>query len=358
MRISRTAGLCVAGLFILGSGPSLSAQAAKPKILVSVDNASIRTKPDAASPIMANPAVGTVFEVEGKSGPWYEIKNKTSLGILVTGYIHEMFVEVEKAEPARPPAGNVPARPAAEPGPGGGAGTAPAAASRLRVGVSVSGVAALRSGYDHRYSFDATGGTWTIADSVASAAAMGFGLDAGVFITPAIEVAVGAEIFSKSLEGTYAIDVPNSKIANDPAHAELTSPAKQSVKAFHFGLNLQLVSAGPLSPYAGIGGSYIMAKMALPQDILYQDTFDAANKHTVKITSVQLADTSINVFGFFGRAGIRYALAPTLALFAEGCYTLAKKDIAHPMMSQAGLSDIVSLNLGGFTAKVGLSLIL
>jgi hypothetical protein len=80
------------------------ANAQKQKIRVVVENASIRIRPDIQSDVIRKPPVGTVFDVEGKEGEWYEIRVRTEVGVLITGYIHEMFVEKvaeKKPEPER-----------------------------------------------------------------------------------------------------------------------------------------------------------------------------------------------------------------------------------------------------------------
>ena len=78
--------------------------AQKQEIRVVVENATIRIKPDVQGDVIQEPSVGAVFEVEGKEGDWYEIKVRTEVGVLITGYIHEMFVEKlaeKKPEPER-----------------------------------------------------------------------------------------------------------------------------------------------------------------------------------------------------------------------------------------------------------------
>lgn len=72
------------------------------KIRVVVDNASVRLKPDLQAEVIKNPPLGSSFEVESREGDWYEIRVRTEMGVLITGYIHKMFVEAEGAE-ARPP---------------------------------------------------------------------------------------------------------------------------------------------------------------------------------------------------------------------------------------------------------------
>jgi hypothetical protein len=74
----------------------LVGQTEKQKIKVVVENATIRVKPDLQSDVIKQPPLETVFEVEKKEGEWFTIKVKTEVGVLLTGYIHEMFVEIEE----------------------------------------------------------------------------------------------------------------------------------------------------------------------------------------------------------------------------------------------------------------------
>jgi len=74
----------------------LAGQTEKQKIKVVVENATIRAKPDLQSNVIKQPALGAVFEVEKKEGEWFTVKVQTEVGVLLTGYVHEMFVELEE----------------------------------------------------------------------------------------------------------------------------------------------------------------------------------------------------------------------------------------------------------------------
>jgi hypothetical protein len=73
-------------------------------IKVVVENATVRMKPDAEGRIIANPLLGTVYNVKAKDGGWYEIRVRTEEGISITGYINEMFVQIveDKKRPQAP----------------------------------------------------------------------------------------------------------------------------------------------------------------------------------------------------------------------------------------------------------------
>jgi len=72
------------------------------KIRVVVDNATVRLKPDHQGEIIKNPPLGSIFEVEGREGDWYEIRIRTEMGVMITGYIHNMFIQVQGAETRAP----------------------------------------------------------------------------------------------------------------------------------------------------------------------------------------------------------------------------------------------------------------
>ena len=94
-----TIGLSLVFLLVAAAAAGAEAQ----KIRVVVDNASIRSGPDVQSSIIEAPAFGTVLEVREKVGEWYRVDFQSKMGVLVAGYIHEMFVEEEsgKAQPAQ-----------------------------------------------------------------------------------------------------------------------------------------------------------------------------------------------------------------------------------------------------------------
>jgi len=87
--------LVIISLFIL---PTFT-HAQKQKIRVVVENATIRLKPNMENEVIGTPPVGSVFEAERKIGEWYEIRFASRVGVTLTGYVHEMFVELEKEVP-------------------------------------------------------------------------------------------------------------------------------------------------------------------------------------------------------------------------------------------------------------------
>jgi opacity protein-like surface antigen len=80
-------------LFVLVLGGTLLA-AEMTTAKVKVATANVRSKPDASAAIVAKVTIGTVLEVTGKEGAWYEVNVKDPSGKKITGYINSTVVEV------------------------------------------------------------------------------------------------------------------------------------------------------------------------------------------------------------------------------------------------------------------------
>ena len=88
-------GFLILALFFMTN----SIQAQAQKIRVVVKNASIRISPNIDGEVLNNPNIGSVFDVVNKTAEWYEIKITARVGVEVSGFIHEMFVELIGDEP-------------------------------------------------------------------------------------------------------------------------------------------------------------------------------------------------------------------------------------------------------------------
>ena len=79
--------------FILLLGASLlAAEATTLKVKVAVAN--VRSEPDASAPVVAKVKMGSILDVSGQEGAWYEVNVKDEDGEEVSGYIHNTVVEV------------------------------------------------------------------------------------------------------------------------------------------------------------------------------------------------------------------------------------------------------------------------
>jgi opacity protein-like surface antigen len=87
--------LALAFIVLLG-GSLLADEMTTAKVKVAAAN--VRSKPDASAPIVAKVTMGTVLEVTGKEGAWYEVNVNDQSGKEVSGYIHNTVVEISGEE--------------------------------------------------------------------------------------------------------------------------------------------------------------------------------------------------------------------------------------------------------------------
>jgi hypothetical protein len=79
-------------------------------VKVKVATANVRAKPDLMAPVISRASQGALFEVQRKTGGWYEIQVVDNAGNIVTGYINQDVVEEVGG-------GAAPAKPALAPAP-------------------------------------------------------------------------------------------------------------------------------------------------------------------------------------------------------------------------------------------------
>jgi DNA-binding beta-propeller fold protein YncE len=94
-------------LFFLLISCLFSLAAARIKLRITVDKASIKATPEIGGQTLASLPLQTILEAESKQGEWYKVYT-TREGVQITGFIHEMLVEeVAEGEPtqAASPAG-------------------------------------------------------------------------------------------------------------------------------------------------------------------------------------------------------------------------------------------------------------
>jgi hypothetical protein len=254
--------------------------------------------------------------------------------------------KVPVGEAAAPVAAERPAVPGTETAPG------------VKLGISLGGIYAGRAGYDHNYAAAYYGETFRLADTVTAGGAGGFSLGLAVIFNRIFEIAAGLDIVSGKMDGLYSIDLPNILIYNDIAHAEAEERPAATALELGIGVAYHPVRRGKVDPYFGAGASYIMAKMKIVKDLIYNDTYYSDNTHTLEITEVQFGDENPKTFGMYFRAGLHFQTTPWLSLFAEGKYVLAKTEIDHPLMLQLGVTDTVKIDLGGFSVRLGLRFLL
>lgn len=345
--------------FLIGPG---FVQAQKQKIKVTTEGASIRVKPDAASEVMATPEVGTVFEVEAKIEDWFEIKLKTDLGVVVTGYIHAMYVETEEpaaeeAEPAE--AKEVEAEPV-QPAPTAEPKMGEPAERSIWLSLRLGGLYAPMAGYDYEFTMTYYQEPMTVTESVAKAAGAGPNFELGLGFLKFLEVTTGFTSYSKKMAGTYSFSLPNQYIFNDIAFDEAEENPSRKITVLDFGVNFHPVRRGMIRPYFGLGGSYVTVKVDILKDMTYRETIYSNYTHKIEITEVQLVNKSLNKFGFHARGGLDLRLFGKFFLFIEAKYLVCKIDVPHPLTSTltGHENEKITLDLGGVSGILGIKVLL
>lgn len=321
-----------------------SAQGDLQKITIRVPGATIHARADAASEIIEKPSVGAVYEVIRKTGEWYEVKVPSSLGMTITGFIHEKFLTMEK--PAVEPRTNVVQTPVR---------TVPKQPARaMKFSFSLGGLYNIQAAYDYKFTFAYADENGAVYDSVDDQNTFGARLGVGFFVLENIEVAFGLQFSTATLTGLYALDLPNDSIYNNIAHAEAPADHAISEIALSLGLNLHVLKEGPLRPYLGGGVAYINGKIELLKDFSFSDVYYIDRTHSVTISDPKLSSETINALGIYGKAGIDIIIADPISIFGEGQYLYAKKEVSHPFGSAVtGKEDPVEISLGGISVLFG-----
>ena len=336
---------------------SAAAQTEVLKVRIIVAGATIHVKPDAQSRIIDKPAVGSLFETTKRVGEWYEIRLPSRLGMVITGYIQETAVEPENKEPEskkealQEPLKVEPTKKEAVTPPEVTAPPKPWLGQ-----ISLGGLfALLQVGHEKEFGWPLYKDQLYLLDSLENGSAPGFELGLGVFPLRRLEVAASLFLASKSLAGRYGMGLPNIYRADDVAYAEDTKSARFQELILSLDVLFHPVKEGRIQPYLGGGVSYISGKIDLLQNITYRETYFSDNTHEIKLTAVDLSSKKANALGFQATVGLNFGLSETLAIFAEGRYLMAKKNLSLPLASElSGSDELVEINLGGARAGLGI----
>ncbi len=341
--------------------PSIT-NAKEQKIRVVVEGASIRLQPNIESEIILSPPRGSKFEVEKKEGEWYEIKYSSEIGVVITGYIHEMFIDVEK-EAAKPKPKKEVIQEPVKPQPIYEPPRAARPRGKSTYSLKGGGVFVLIPElYSYDYSFPSRGETATISESVSSGNAFSFEVGLGFFLIPYIEFEGTVSFLSKGLDGSYGLQIPSAYWFNLLASGEMEALPILKETILCFGLLIHPVTSGPIRPYFGGGGSYIIGNLEIMEDMIFIETDSSVvRNHSITIDEVQLIETddleeiSLSKFGFYGKAGIDFMATKNVGIYAEGKYIIAKTEILYPL-SDFDPSEIVEIDLGGISFSFGIKL--
>jgi len=339
--------------------PAIS-YAQKQRIKVVVRNASIRMQPNVDSEVVLDLPVGSTFEVEKKLGDWYEVKFTSDIGVLITGYIHSMFVEAieEQPEPEREVVPQ-PVKPKVQPK---AVRVRPSAAPQTRFNIAVGGLfSSAMEVYYYEYSRPYLLEDLYVYDTFESPDAVGFTAGIGVFVTPRIEVTGSVTTMSGTPGWNLELWLPSFDFYSsdeleyyeyDTVDTDsFATPPTFKKNMLSFGLNVYLLRSDKLGLYVGGGGTLIKATLDLVSEITFTHTwYQAIEDHDVTIDSVTFEEKDVSAFGAYFRGGVDFKVGRNISLYAEAWYISAKKDQEYPLDPDVNLN----LDLSGGQAILGI----
>ena len=305
------------------------------RIKVIVENATIRSGPGLESDIISDKVpIGTEFEAERMVEDWYEIKYRNTLGVLVTGYIHKMYVE--KAEPKPTPKVEEPKKPAAQPAP------IPRRAEPAKkalpkgdfaiMGGFVSGsFLSETSTYSESWS---EGGLKSVIESGSISHKIGSPAGLGLSFSYLFAGGLGIQVrydfnFSKNFDSSSQ---SNYSIAWEWTTAGAGSredawPTTGSLSLSPLSLNViyKIGGGSAFTPYISGGVSYLLGKVEAETTRGYGHTWQDESYQYIDWIDIPLAvDKSIGDLGFNVGAGFDFRLASRMAITAEAVYFIGK----------------------------------
>jgi opacity protein-like surface antigen len=321
-------------LLVMALALPLLAQGIRIKVIV--ENASIRLKPSLDSEaIEESVALNTVFTAEKKVGEWYEVKVPSNVGVLLIGYIHEMYVEVLAEEAPRPPAqeekplaGEVrrpePLLPA-EYGP---------KKMEIFFGGGLGFGSFLNSSTDYEYHF----GTIDVlsymdeAGQVSHKAGgpMGLGFSLANFFMGGFGLRLRIDMnISPGLTGRSSYSVTWKWWDRGPYDEPNTWDMTGNLSVIPISLNaVYKFDLGMISPYISAGPTFFLAKLKMDTTIglgntwLWQDEVGDLWRIFDYFPIPMFVDESLNGIGFNFGAGLDVALSPSFGLTLDLSYFL------------------------------------
>ncbi|MHB8095224.1 MAG: outer membrane beta-barrel protein [Candidatus Aminicenantales bacterium] len=350
IQLARKTTVLFLAVFVLG----IFAFGADAKIVVKVNSANVRLKPDLESPVIGKAVMGQTLEALEKTNDWYLVQLPAgSTGGGAKGYIHQSVVDIvapggavsktrEKA--AVKPAAKAAAKPAR-------ARTVRSASpDRKKIYLRIGGGYASKSfDYDHNWTFPMYGEDAQVSEKY-SVDASGVAIEAGLgyMITPSVGVELSFTPASGKSKGTFAATFPHPfYFDNDRAKDWTNNSLKYSASE----LNLDVLYAFPVSSKFGLyvmaGGTYFMGvKIGSLKVIDWTET--AYPYFDLNITP-QYGNYTASAFGFNAGGGLDYKLSPSLAVNLNARFSSGTAKVSIE-------GNKVSVPAGGIRATAGLKI--
>jgi|GEM_PF-2735705 len=329
------------------------------KVKVIVENASIRAKPDMSGEVIdvAIP-IDTILNVQSKVGEWFEIKITSQLGVSITGYIHEMFVEAARegdvSVPSQPvltqPTMTAPVTTApvyAPPPPT----YAPPRDDIPKGAFGIYGAYGLGPTLLASSSYNFTWGPWiwlqyaddtgTLYHKVKNP--MGFGASFSYLFFEGFGIQIKFDMFFKQSliaadsGSDYTIDWRWSTPPFGPYDESESWDATGELSVMPISFNLiYKFQAGSIAPYITAGGTYFLGKVMFDMFAGKSFSWTSGWSQYIDYFDVPIyVDDSIAQFGFNAGAGVDIMITPSVAVNLAGTYFIGSK-VNYNWMADAG----------------------
>jgi len=325
-------------MFIAALACPMLGQSAGGKIKVIVENASLRVKPSMDAEILEdNIPVATVFNVERKIGEWYEVKYQSKLGVMITGYIHEMFVEALPSEtgvkPAEPPKKEGPKPAPTTPRPyAPGTSVGPKLEVGLAYGLGLGSPASETSTYSRSVPpayvlrRETGNGTMThklkgfqsVGFSLSYYFSGGFGIQLRVDFNFKQDISEGSSDFASNW--TWTDDTTGSRNATYALSGEM------SLMPISLNLIYKIPASAMFQPYLSAGLSYLTGSFKADSTAGYPFWYLTPGFQNIDYLAVPIAiDESLSGLGGNIGGGVDVYFSPTVAFNIGAIYFLGKE---------------------------------
>ena len=301
------------------------------RIKVIVENVSIRLKPSLDSEaIEESVALNTVFTAEKKVGEWYEVKFESNVGVLLIGYIHEMYVEVLAEEAPRPPAQEEkpPAGEIRRPEPPLPAEYGP---KKMEIffggGLGFGSFLNASTVYDYNFGADFPLAYADEAGQVSHKAGgpMGLGFSLAQFFSGGFGLRLRVDFnFSQNLTGDSSYSLTWAWWDRGPYDEPNTWDMTGNLSVIPISLNaVYKFDLGMISPYISAGPSFFLAKLKADSTLGCAATWEQGGYMYIDYFAIPMfVDESLNGIGFNFGAGLDVLLSPSFGLTVDVVYFL------------------------------------
>ena len=330
-------------LFIAALACPMLGQSNTGKIKVIVENASLRVKPSMDSEVLEeNIPVATVFNVEKKAGEWYEVKYQSKLGVMITGYIHEMYVEAMPSEtevkPVESPKKEEPKRAPATPqsyAPSSG----PAFGHQLELGLGFGmGFGSfLPASSSTSYSWGPAGSLLSVNESITVAhsvkSPLGLGFSLAYYFSRGFGVKLRVDMnFKQNIEtaaSDYSITWTWNRPINPGPFTETNNwPVTGDISIMPISLDFvyKFDMEGAFQTYINAGASFFTGTANVSTTTGWGVTFLNGGYRYIDYLAIPLkiADYSLSSVGFNAGLGFDFFISPNIGLNVDAAYFFGK----------------------------------